>query len=305
MQLSRIRWHALAAAACTLGGLGCGSADVSAAPSGDATDGGASSNADATGNDDAPGQTSAAPGTKRGIGYGFPSAADLSALGPTVTWRYNWSDKPDTAATGPGFIPMVWNGNFTTADLEAHVPADAKYILGFNEPNFVHQANMTPAAAAAKWPELQAFAQSHGMKLVSPAVNYCGGAGQCIDTDPFDWLQQFFDACKDCQVDYVGMHWYACDKPALTNTLAKYEKQFGKPLWVTEISCLDDTSKVNAAAELTYLKDAVDALEADPMVFRYAWFTGRATGNDAPVSLLGADGKLTALGTAYAAAPHQ
>jgi len=99
------------------------------------------------------------------------------------------------------------------------------------------------------------------------------------------------------------MHWYACDKPALTNTLAKY-KQFGKPLWVTEISCLDTAAKVNDADELAYMKDAVDALESDPMVFRYAWFTGRSTGSP-PISLLAADGKLTTLGTAYAAAPHQ
>lgn len=182
------------------------------------------------------------------------------------------------------------------------MPASAKYILAFNEPNFVQQADMTPEAAAARWPELQAFAQSRGMKLVSPAVNYCGGS--CIDTDPFDWLARFFAACTDCQVDYVAMHWYACDKPALTNTLAKYEQQFHKQLWVTELACLDTASKVDDADELAYMKDAVDALEADPMVFRYAWFTGRSTGSP-PISLLGADGQLTALGAAYVAQPAQ
>jgi len=301
MQLSRIRWHALAAAAaCSLAGFGCSTADHGASTAGD---GGASPTGDAPGAradaaSDAPGAT---PGTKRGVAYSFKSAADLSALGPEITWWYNWSDKPDVAATAPGFIPMVWNGNFTAAGLETDVPADAKYLLGFNEPNFGAQANMTPAEAAAKWPELQAFAQRRGMKLVSPAVNYCGG--NCNETDPFVWLHKFFDACTDCQVDYVAMHWYACDRPAITSTVAKYEQQFGKPLWITEMSCLDSPAKVNDTDELAYLKDAVDALESDPMVFRYAWFTGRSTGSP-PISLLAADGKLTALGTAYAAAPH-
>ena len=117
------------------------------------------------------------------------------------------------------------------------------------------------------------------------------------------WLQKFFAACTNCQVDYVAMHWYACTKGALTSTLAKYEQQFGKPLWVTEFSCLDERDKVNEAAELVYMQDAVAALEADPMVFRYAWFTGRFPA-DPPVNLLTpASGQLTPLGQKYVTLP--
>jgi len=274
---------------------GCGS-DSGDSPIDGAPDNGTPGDGAIGGVDAAP----AAPGSKRGVAYGFRSAADLAVLGPAVTWWYNWADRPDAGPPDSAFIPMTWNGAFTTKSLEDHVPAGAKYILGFNEPNFGAQASMTPAEAAARWPELQAFARSRGMKLVSPAVNYCGG--DCNETDPFVWLQKFFAACTDCQVDYVGMHWYACDKPALTNTIAKY-KQFGKPLWITEIACLDNRAKVNEADELAYMKDAVEAMEADPMVFRYAWFTGRST-NSPAISLLGADGKLTALGEQYASLPH-
>jgi hypothetical protein len=86
--------------------------------------------------------------------------------------------------------------------------------------------------------------------------------------------------------------------------LAKYEQQFAKPLWVTEFSCLDDKSKVDDADELIYMQDAVAALEADPMVFRYAWFTGRSTGSP-PVSLLAAtSGQLTPLGQKYVTLPR-
>ena len=136
---------------------------------------------------------------------------------------------------------------------------------------------------------------------MSPAVNYCGGS--CNETDPFVWLQKFFTACPGCRVDYIAMHWYACDRSALVSTLAKYEK-FGKPLWLTEIACLDDKSKVNDADELAYMKDAVTALEADPMVFRYAWFTGRHTPSPA-ISVLGtASGTLTPLGQQYLSLPR-
>jgi hypothetical protein len=245
---------------------------------------------------------------KRGIAYGYHSDADLAALSAGIGWWYNWAAQPDdTLMTGyPGlgveFVPMVWGGTFDPATLDKQVPAGAKYLLTFNEPNFGSQANLTPAQAAALWPKIEMFAKARGMKIVSPAVNYCGSP--CNETDPFMWLSKFFAACTGCQVDYVAMHWYACTKAALTSTLAKYEQQFGKPLWVTEFSCLDEKSKVNDADELIYLQDAVAALEADPMVFRYAWFTGRFTSNP-PVNLLAAtSGQLTPLGQKYVTLPR-
>jgi Glycosyl hydrolase catalytic core len=244
---------------------------------------------------------------KRGIAYGYHSDEDLAALSAGIGWWYNWSPKPDAtlqgdySALGVEFVPMVWGGTFDVTTLEQQVPKDAKYLLTFNEPNFGTQSNLTPAEAAALWPEIEAFASSRGMKIVSPALNYCGSP--CNDQDPFHWLQEFFDACSGCQVDYVAMHWYACDKPALENTLPKYEA-FGKPLWVTEFSCLDVKSKVNDAEELAYMSDAVAVLEADPMVFRYAWFTGRWA-DAPPISLLGpGSGELTPLGAAYVSEPH-
>jgi len=246
-------------------------------------------------------------GRKRGIAYGYHSDADLTALSAGISWWYNWATRPDgTLMTGyPGlgveYVPMVWGGTFDPATLEKQVPAGAKYLLTFNEPNFGAQANLTPAQAAALWPKIETFAKARGMKIVSPAVNYCGSP--CNETDPFVWLQKFFAACTGCQVDYVAMHWYACTKAALTTTLAKYEQQFGKPLWVTEFSCLDEPSKVNDAAELAYMQEAVAALEADPMVFRYAWFTGRFTSNP-PVNLLApTSGQLTPLGQKYVTLP--
>jgi hypothetical protein len=120
---------------------------------------------------------------KRGVGYGFKSAADLTALAPGLSWWYNWAPTPDASvvnayqALGMEFAPMQWNkdlnGTTVTADaLAAKIPAGAKYLLGFNEPNFKSQANLTPSQAAALWPVLQEVARRKNLKLVSPAVNY-------------------------------------------------------------------------------------------------------------------------------------
>ncbi len=50
------------------------------------------------------------------------------------------------------------------------------------------------------------------------------------------------------------------------------------------------------------MQDAVDFLENDPVIFRYAWFSGRTTAI-ANVDLLGTGGTLTPLGTEYVSLP--
>jgi Glycosyl hydrolase catalytic core len=243
---------------------------------------------------------------KRGMAYGYNSVADLEALSPGVSWWYNWALQPDNTAVGTAhaglgidYVPMAWNGQ-AIPDLAAKVPSDTRYLLGFNEPNFGQQANMTPTEAAAAWPAMEEFAKAHGIALVSPAVNYCGG--NCNVTDPFDWLDQFFAACPTCKVDAIAMHWYACTKDALNFYLSKFESKYKQPLWLTEFSCLD-SGDTSAAAQTAYMNDALPILEADPRVARYAWFTGRHDTIHG-LDLLGGDGQLTPLGQQYVQYPQ-
>jgi hypothetical protein len=289
------------------GAPGTSATDTGGAPPPDssptAPDSGAPSGVDA-----GPSIPTGQAGQKRGIAYGDNSDADLAALAPGISWWYNWSPAPDSSLSsgytqaGVEFVPMIWGGTFNTTTLATQVPADAKYLLTFNEPNFGAQSNLTPQKAASLWPKVQAFAQSKGLKIVSPAVNYCGGS--CNETDPYVWLSDFFAACQGCEVDYVAVHWYSCTLGALTGYVQKFETEFNKQIWLTEFSCLDNSLPATVANEESYMKQAVAALEADPMVFRYSWFTGRDTGSPA-ISLLGSSGTLTALGQEYIAAPPQ
>jgi hypothetical protein len=244
---------------------------------------------------------------KRGIAYGGHSDADLAALSVGVSFWYNWSPHPESSLAtksytnlGVDFVPMIWGGSFDPNALASEVPAGAKYLLTFNEPNFGSQSNLTPAQAAALWPKVEAFARARGLAIVSPALNYCGG--NCNATNPFDWLDRFFAACPGCQIDYVAAHWYACNESALVDYLAQYKTKYKKPLWLTEFSCLDDTT-ITLAKEQQYMKDAVAVLEADPMVFRYAWFTGRYAAESSIDLLATTSGTLTPLGRQYVSLP--
>lgn len=193
---------------------------------------------------------------------------------------------------------MVWNANFTVADALAKIPDGAQYLLGFNEPNFKSQANLSPTEAAAKWPDLENIAQQKNMKLISPAVNYCGPSANCYETDPYVYLDKFFAACKNCQVDYIAMHWYACKREYLANYLNGFKK-YNKQLWVIEFSCGDgDDNAKSLAGQKSYMDEALKELESNPLVFRYSWFSSR-TQAIPNVNLLGSSGVLTDLGNQY------
>jgi hypothetical protein len=253
---------------------------------------------------------------KRGEGYGYHSAADLKVISPGISWWYNWAPMPDAGAAstyqglGVEFVPMQWNkdldGGTVTADkLAAKIPAGAKYLLGFNEPNFKSQANLTPTQAAAVWPVLQEVARRKNLKLVSPALNYCG---DCVSENgttyysPTQYLDAFFAACPSCQVDYIALHTYVCEEQYLRQKVAELKK-YNKPIWLTEFACGDmEASKITLGVQQKYMQDALNYLEREPAIFRYAWFAGR--NNEIPnINLLGADGQLTALGQQYVAAP--
>ncbi|HEV8547392.1 MAG TPA: glycoside hydrolase family protein, partial [Polyangiaceae bacterium] len=192
------------------------------------------------------------------------------------------------------FVPMMWGKDDVTKDL----PASAKFLLGFNEPNFFAQANLSAQDAADLWPQVEAKAKAAGVPIVSPALNFCGPADQCHGTDPYQYLKDFFAACSDCQVDAVAVHWYNCDLPSLKDYLEpggnlEGFEQFGRPIWLTEFSCNGDAS---TAEQETFMREAIPYLEENSHVFRYAWFSAGPIPN---AKLIADDGSPTALGRVY------
>jgi len=239
------------------------------------------------------GQIGAGGACKRGIAS---NTAPTSGLRPGVGWWYDWSNQGNPGSSGIEFVPMLWG----SSSLNGAIPAAAKFLLTFNEPNFHAQSNLTAAQAASDWPQIEAKAA--GLPIVGPGMNFCGPDSACNGTSPYQYLKDFFTACAGCQVDYVAVHWYNCDLPSLKDylepggSLEGFE-QFGKPIWLTEFSC--DTS-ASAADQEAYMRAAVPYLEANPHVFRYAWFSASNIPN---AQLLNSDGTLTKLGQVYAGLP--
>jgi hypothetical protein len=202
--------------------------------------------------------------------------------------------QPSGADVGVEFVPMFWG----SGSLGASIPAAAEYLLGFNEPNFFEQSDLSAEEAASHWPTIEAKARAAGVPVVGPAMNFCGPAENCHDTNPYDYLHDFFAACQGCQVDYVAVHWYNCDLPSLRDYLEpggnlEGFEQFGRPIWLTEFSCNPSAS---VAENEAFMREAIPYLEANPNVFRYSWFSAGPIPN---AKLINDDGTPTALGDVY------
>jgi len=289
--------NGLDVSATTAGGAGGGATNGSG---GNGSNGGANGSGDSGASGDAGGAggTGHTPsnGCKRGIAA---NVAPGSAFSGGVSWWYNWAIEGDGAGAGIEFVPMIWGSSTAGED----IPGGSRFLLGFNEPNFFAQANLSPEAAAAAWPEVAASAESQGVPIVSPGMNYCGPADQCHDTDPYAYLRNFFAACSDCRVDYVAVHWYNCDLPSLKDYLEpdgnlEGFEQFGRPIWITEFSC-DPSASV--ADQEAYMREAIPYLEENPNVFRYSWFSAGPIPN---AKLINDDGTPTALGQTYIDLPQ-
>lgn len=165
---------------------------------------------------------------------------------------------------------MMWGSGSSLSS----IPHDANVVLGYNEPNFHAQANMSPEQAAQHWRDLERHAA--GKTLVSPAAAPCGSHSQCWD-DTIPWFTKFFQHCQGCRVDYLATHAYWCNADTTMHYLESLWNAFHKPIWVTEISC-PQTHDPNK--QLAYMKALLPRLEAAHFVHKYAWFASRITHGD-------------------------
>ena len=219
---------------------------------------------------------------KRGVAFSFTNISDLPLLSPYISWDYNWANTTSDNsalwfdANEMDFCPMCWNGNYNADNIRAFVAAhpNTKYLLAFNEPNLKDQARMTPAEAAAIWAPVVALAKELKLKLVSPAMNYGTLSGY---GDPIKWLDEFFaqPGVDSNDVYAISIHCYMASVSGLKGFVQMFEK-YGKPIWLTEF-CAWDPVPGSVETQLSYMCNALNYLEQNDKVERYAWFIPRTS----------------------------
>lgn len=244
---------------------------------------------------------------KRGICFNlgdFPSN-DIPLLGTGCSWSYNWGQGTTEQALDlfsihqMDYCPMAWNAAWdedALRNFKASHP-ECRYLLAYNEPNLTDQANMTPSEAAKDWPRLVTVAKDLGMKIIAPAMNYGTLSGY---SEPWKWLDEFFSkpGVSIDDVDGIAVHCYMSHPSALKWFIGEFKK-YGKPIWLTEFCSWE--GNVSEKEQMEYMVEALNMLESDEDVFRYAWFIPR-TNEESPChnNLLAAPEKgLTPLGKVY------
>ncbi len=187
----------------------------------------------------APGKAAAC---KRGVAYGRHSIADLQALSAGVSWWYNWDFRPDKdlragayLEAGVEYVPMIWGAASDRSAAKTAIGDDATALLGFNEPNFGAQANLSATAAAAPLAGVGSDRRCQGSatRLARRELLWRQLSGH--RSLPL-YLDAFFAACAGCRVDAIAIHIYVGCSPAgdnkaewLIQHVETYKKRFSQP----------------------------------------------------------------------------
>jgi hypothetical protein len=239
-------------------------------------------------------------GTRKGVSLWSFDGVNGALKDCGASWFYTWSADP-AGASAPGvtFVPMIWGAASVTSSNLAKAKANATggSLLGFNEPDFTSQSNMSVEQALDLWPRLQAT----GLRLGSPAP--ATGAAT-----PGGWLDRFLSGAsvRGYRVDFIALHWYGGDfvtsravdqlRDYVSSTYARYHK----PIWLTEYALTDFSGTQprfpSAAEQASFVTASTAMLSSLPYVERYAWFAlpakagGPSTGLYAPGAVPNASG---------------
>ncbi|MFR1378055.1 MAG: glycosyl hydrolase [Clostridium neonatale] len=238
--------------------------------------------------------------SKKGMGSGMIDKVQESGL----SWYYHWATDPiDGADPKMQFVPMIWGeGEYGPNWLENPDNKKYKTILGFNEPDFKDQSNMSVDTAIEEWPS---FMES-GLRVGSPAT----GVAAPWSNDWFKPFMEKIDEDSNLDVDFIAVHCYL-DGPWADTFLEMiddcYEK-YHKPIWITEFGIAEwnqgkwNTNNPDALRDIAeFMKKVIPALDKREYVERYAWFPFDPTDKYGGASGLYDmnTGKLNSLGKVY------
>ncbi|KAG6817584.1 hypothetical protein H0H87_006961 [Tephrocybe sp. NHM501043] len=252
--------------------------------------------------------------SKRGMAFSAPDTpGDIANANQTksqISWQYDWGSSPPAylAIDGIEYIPMQWGSVGIEGFANSVKTQNAKTILvrhdffrgssgrltfeeAFNEPDFDQESNILPDDAAKLWKQYLEPMKAEGVRLGGPAITG-SPTGQ-------PWLSQFMQACTNCSVDFIPLHWYGEGVEGFYNYLWDVHNAYPKiPIWVTEYA----STSSNATEVSSFLNATMVYMDSLPWIERYAWFGYFRPRETGIYNLLGEDGSLNTLGQMYVGA---
>ncbi|KAG6841565.1 hypothetical protein C0991_009600 [Blastosporella zonata] len=235
--------------------------------------------------------------SKRGMAFSAPDTpGDIVNANQTksqISWQYDWGSSPPEylAIDGIEYIPMQWGSVGIEGFGNLVKTQNAKTILAFNEPDFDQESDILPGDAASLWMQYLEPLKAQGVRLGGPAITG-SPTGQ-------PWLAQFMQACANCSVDFIPLHWYGDGVEGFYNQIWAVHNSYPKiPIWVTEYA----STSSNATEVASFLNATTVYMDSLDWIERYAWFGYFRPRQGEIYNLLGDDGSLNTLGQMYVGA---
>jgi hypothetical protein len=214
--------------------------------------------------------------TPNGMKAGLAGGDSLNKMKGSISWMTTWTPEPyeGTDLGDVEFASMAWGIGQVNHDNDAarwaafkKVPhGKYKYVIGFNEADFSGQGSsglISTSDAANAWDTYIAPHGAAGSVLISPS---------CAKQQSETWMGPFLKAVKT-QPDVINVHIFKNKASQISTDLDHFAK-YGKPLWITEMACIDyssGTQYCNQEETNTFINEAIKILEADDRVAAYAW----------------------------------
>ncbi|KAL8732283.1 MAG: hypothetical protein Q9166_002855 [cf. Caloplaca sp. 2 TL-2023] len=218
-------------------------------------------------------------GGKRGLAYNDSSSSLDVFANSDITWVHNWSSSPGNAPSEFLFVPTLWSDQSPHSDNWDSLASGHQYLMSFNEPDIVTQADMDVGAAVTAYKSLMFPKRTSGVQIGAPSVSSGSGTNEHGIPMGTGWLGQFLDQCNDpnsCVADFVSGHWYGC--PGGTCVVSDDVTSFqnyvndtisiaaGRDVWIPEFQRYGD-----AAGQKAFLEAVLPFLDSSE-VKRYAYF---------------------------------
>ncbi|PRP77362.1 hypothetical protein PROFUN_05607 [Planoprotostelium fungivorum] len=215
-----------------------------------------------------------------------------------IGWWYDWSPVPSGHPGKPIAVPMLWgDGTHGNTDRQRYQQfmgmkgSTPTYFLGFNEPDCPGSASSAMAVqrGADLWNQYIAQFADRGTLLGSPSM--------CMQFAE-RWLQEFRPKIGRMW-DFTAIHIYKNSMDGVRKDIDHYWNTFGKPIWVTEFGCVDDSHwrpSTDQGEINRFINDIVDLFEHDDRVMAYSYSDVGDLGNQWPLTR---NGQLTESGHTY------
>lgn len=205
---------------------------------------------------------------KRGVAYNDAKLTDCLVSSPEISWGYNWGSSSSGLSDSVKFIPTLWGpkSEFTndwSKNAQSAIDSGSTHLFSFNEPDLTAQANLSPSEAADAYKQyMEPFAGK--AKLCAPSVTNGGGSMG------LSWLSSFLEACSDCTIDCVNIHWY--DSAENTEYFKKHVSDAadtapGKQIFVSEFAATGSDDQISK-----FLEDVMPWMDSNDDVGGYAYF---------------------------------